>query len=149
MTPTPPDSYTALRDAAMAATPGPWFHGDRSFTIRVGTCPVHLYDHPCGTSRPVATVNDPDDGFRAEVGMGSRKADGDFIALANPATILAILNELAAARVAVRSSRSLRNELRSKNYDARLLLPGEYDTMSDAIDAYDRATGAADGKGTV
>lgn len=80
------DKYTELRRLAEAATPGVWVK--RS--------------HPMMPSFVQAQRLNPSDPYDIEI-MGeddtlypTREADVDFIAAANPTTILALLDELAA-----------------------------------------------------
>lgn len=80
----------ALREAALKATKGEW----RAFTdIRTGTCAVHTpEDKSCGD-----IVDWP--GFDGAEGSKKQKvANAKYIALANPQTIIALLDQLEGAR---------------------------------------------------
>ncbi|MEN4905683.1 ead/Ea22-like family protein [Rahnella bonaserana] len=70
----------ALREAAMKATPGPWS------VARDGSVISNQY-------HPLATVSD---GFHRLRSDGETGQDAEFIALANPATILSLLGQLEA-----------------------------------------------------
>ena len=72
----------ALREAAMKATPGPWS------VARDGSVISNQY-------HPLATVSD---GFHRLRSDGETGQDAEFIALANPATILSLLGQLEAER---------------------------------------------------
>lgn len=71
-----------LREAAMKATPGPWS------VARDGSVISNQY-------HPLATVSD---GFHRLRSDGETGQDAEFIALANPATILSLLDQLEAER---------------------------------------------------
>lgn len=73
------DKFSELKAAAMAATPGPWSIN------RTGNTIVSNHSHP------VATVSDA---FHRQLAGGGVGKDAEFIAAANPATVLALLAEL-------------------------------------------------------
>lgn len=75
----------ALREAAEKATKGEW----RAFTGAGGTCSIHT----AGDERFGDVVDWP--GFD---GQRNAKANAKFIAAANPATVLALLDELEAEK---------------------------------------------------
>lgn len=69
----------ALREAAEKATPGPWRIARNGKTIT------------SNQSHPVAVVTED---FHRMLANGKTGGDAEFIAAANPATVLAILDEL-------------------------------------------------------
>lgn len=81
----------ALRDAAEKATPGPWGIARNGKTIT------------SNQSHPVAVVTED---FHRLLANGKTGGDAEFIAAANPATVLALLDELEAKdqRIAVLSA---------------------------------------------
>lgn len=80
-----------LRDAAGKATPGPW----RSAEWTTGTYPYEVFD-PQTQSRVCA---------------GSKEANAAFIALANPANILALLDKLERMEKALEPFANVASEL--------------------------------------
>ncbi|MDK9585444.1 ead/Ea22-like family protein [Lelliottia wanjuensis] len=84
----------ALREAAEKATPGPW----RAFRYDSGVCGVSG-----GESFEILVC---------ERISSNRPEDAKFIASANPATVLALLDELAAANVETEKSNLLVDDLR-------------------------------------
>ncbi|HGM6804896.1 TPA: ead/Ea22-like family protein [Serratia marcescens] len=75
------DKFSELKAAAMAATPGPWEIN------RAGNTIVSNQSHP------VATLSDA---FHRQLADGGVGKDAEFIASANPATVLELLAELEA-----------------------------------------------------
>lgn len=73
------NKLSELKEAAMAATPGPWGIN------RTGNTIVSNQSHP------VATVSDA---FHRQLAGGGVGKDAEFIAAANPAVVLALLAEL-------------------------------------------------------
>lgn len=82
--------YDDLRAKAMAATPGPWKWGWRNDDVTPGS--VHTDEPNC---RAVAMC--------PRYGKREFKRDAAYIAAANPAVILALLDEIATLRSALRA----------------------------------------------
>lgn len=98
MTPTP-----HLKAAALAATPGPW-HSP-------GLGEVHAEDHR--TIVDVCWLH-PNADDEDDIGCGTQ-ADADYIALANPATILALIERLQVAEDAAKDAELLRSLIDENN----------------------------------
>jgi len=108
----------ALRKAALKATKGEW----RAFTdIRTGTCAVHTpEDKGCGD-----IVDWP--GFDGAAGSKKQKvANAKYIALANPATIIALLDKLEAERQRADTAEAERNTALKQASAARIGFDEQY-----------------------
>jgi hypothetical protein len=97
--PAPAVDPDALRAVARAATPGPWMREGFGVTF-------HVKQRRPGMSYVVA--------------KGQTRADAAFIAEANPVTVLALLDRLAAAEAQVAAGLALVNEWSA---DQSLMLP--------------------------
>lgn len=123
--PTPPPIFDAaeLRAKALAATPGPWQ------SLRDGNQYVETSYMPCarGVARrasrvaPLVRPWNPHAylafGFKPKEFETARflDADADYIAAANPQTLLALLDERATLLARVEAAEAERDELRGKN----------------------------------
>jgi hypothetical protein len=85
------DALASLRDAAIAATPGPW-------VVRTGEV-LTLDDDPIhGLPTLIVSTDERADEAQAE-------ADAAYIAAADPSTVLALIAELETLRAEVRHLR--------------------------------------------
>lgn len=83
-----------LRSKAEAATRGPWEAGEcGGWLVMAGPLITNRPGYIKGGRGHVATVNDDD------LDEDSQAANAEFIAAANPATVIALLDALRAARV--------------------------------------------------
>ena len=101
--------YKELRKLAQAATPGPWYHGAKN-----GAHKYCVYDKICwldvdgsrwGDTPNIVISVSPDDG---------EYKTAAYISAANPATVLALLDELEAAHASRREAQDRVAELTEK-----------------------------------
>ena len=122
----------ALREAAEKATPGVWVYLPKNTSIE--------YDYGSDDSQGSVTYMDSGDFTQKQTDL-----NGAFIAAANPATVLALLDELEAAekRIAELEARQLVVKIPAY-VDGRTLGYGEVNHMIDlCVDAFERACHSA------
>ena len=106
MSETPKDiDYTALREIAEKATPGPWENGGSSVT--------NWHDH---TFEMEWIPNGQDDEGEAEGVNSNADADGAFIAAFNPQVALSLLADRARMEKALAVGRTLADAVRLHGY---------------------------------
>ncbi|HFK5704786.1 TPA: ead/Ea22-like family protein [Enterobacter roggenkampii] len=123
----------ALREAAEKATPGPWGIARNGKTIT------------SNQSHPVAVVTED---FHRLLANGKTGGDAEFIAAANPATVLALLDELEAAekRIAELERKEQHSE-RQSVIDALASSGEEWSDIEEYMQKWDAERASAAGKG--
>lgn len=116
----------SLRKAAEKATPGPWLHGYEDGSGKNDPGEGACITGPFGLF-PVIQGGDMD-GVAAGV---LKQADATFIALANPATVLALLDRLDRAEAVVEAARE---SVSDNGYS----LPSRH--LREALATYDQET---------
>ena len=96
--------YNELRALALAATPGPW-KTDRHLGSRSGEVLICFDAQDRGRGIAIAET---------VPGTGEEYCNADYIAAANPATVLALLDELEAAHASRREAQARVAELTEK-----------------------------------
>lgn len=115
----------ALEKLAKAATPGPW---DKYPTTKY-SLDIVTYDEHGEEAETICEV------------MGDK--DHEYIAAANPQTILALCRELRAAREVVDKAKAVLSDSSAIVRGAVLVSHGEMDGLFDAVNDYDAARGQA------
>lgn len=123
--------YTALREAAEKATPGPWTCTHNSWDVS------SVYDKEGGPVAAVAINPDVDEDTQDKF-EGQKDAIAIFIALANPTTILSLLDALSSARNDALEEAEERLDLlvRFHNRETDKLAKLKQENLKDAIMAH-------------